>query len=151
MYPKGYDPDKFVSNSGQRFKPEYIGEEDENGVIQLVEVGKTDLVELHQRDAFCNDVNVLYERFCNGDITALQQTQGNYMDVIGMPRDLRGMYDLIQDFKSSYDNLAPELKEKYTFEQFIDKAGSEQWIKDFTPPPSPAPAAEQSAAPAASE
>ena len=150
MYPKNYDPDSFVSNPGQRWKPEYIGETDEDGVIKLVEVGKTDLVELHQRDAFCNDVNVLYERFCNGDITALQQTQGNFMDVVGMPRDLRGMYDLVQDFRQSYENLAPELKEKYTFEQFVDKAGSEQWIKDFAAP-SPAPAAEQSAPPAASE
>lgn len=144
MYPKGYNPDNFVSKPGQRFKPEYIGEEDEDGIIQLVEVGKTDLVELHQRDAFCNDVNVLYERFCNGDITALQQTQGNFMDVLGMPRDLRGMYDLVSDFRTAYDNLDPALKEKYTIEQFIEKAGSEQWLKDFaTPaasaaPPSPA-------------
>lgn len=150
MYPKGYDPNAFVSNPGERWKPEYIGEEDENGVIQLVEVGKTDLIELHQRDAFCNDVNVLYERFCNGDVTALQQAQGNYMDVLGMPRDLRGMYDLVQDFRRSYESLAPELKEKYTFEEFVDKAGSEQWIKDFATP-SPAPAVDQSAPPAASE
>ena len=63
MYPKNYDPAKFVSNPGQRFKTEYIGEPDEYGTIQLVEVGKTDLVELHQRDADANDVNILYERF----------------------------------------------------------------------------------------
>lgn len=134
MYPKDYDPAAFVSNPGDRWKPEYIGEEDEDGIIQLVEVGKTDLVELHQRDAFCNDVNVLYQRFCNGDVTAFQQTQGNYMDVLGMPRDLRGMLDLVDGFRQSYDNLPQELKDKYTFDQFIDKAGSEQWIKDFSPP-----------------
>lgn len=132
MYPKNYDPNSFVSNPGQRYKTEYIGEPDEFGVIQLVEVGKTDLVELHQRDADCNDVNILYERFCNGDVTAFSQRQGTYFDALGMPRDLRGMYDLVESFRKSYDNLSPEMKEKYTFDQFIENAGSESWFKDFT-------------------
>lgn len=132
MYPKNYDPNVFVSNPGQRYKTEYIGEPDEFGVIQLVEVGKTDLVELHQRDADCNDVNILYERFCNGDVTAFSQRQGTYFDALGMPRDLRGMYDLVESFRKSYNNLSPELKEKYTFDQFIESVGSESWIKDFT-------------------
>ena len=131
MYPKEYNPDSFVSVPGERFKIEYIGEPDEFGVIQLKPVGKTDLVELHQRDAEANDVNVLYQRFCNGDVTAFSRCQGTYMDALGLPRDLRGMYDLVQDFRSAYDNLPAEKKDLYSFEQFIEQAGSEQWIKDF--------------------
>ena len=77
ILPDTYDPNKFVSNSGERYKPEYIGEENEEGFIELVKVGETDLVQLHQRDALANDVNVLYERFCNGDITALSQVQNS--------------------------------------------------------------------------
>lgn len=141
MYPKNYNPDSFVSVPGERFKTEFVGEPDEFGVIQLVPVGKTDLVELHQRDAEANDVNVLYQRFCNGDVTAFSQRQGTYMDALGLPRDLRGMYDVIQDFRSAYEKLSAEKKELYTFDQFIEKAGSEQWIKDFA----------MSAAPAAAE
>lgn len=148
MYPKQYNPNSFVSVPGERFKTEYIGEPDEFGVIQLVPVGKTDLVELHQRDADANDVNVLYQRFCNGDVTAFSQRQGTYMDTLGLPRDLRGMYDLVQDFRTAYDNLPSEKKDLYTFEQFIEKAGSEQWIKDFATAAAPA-AAEPAPAPAA--
>lgn len=133
MYPVGYDPNVFVSNPGDRYKPEYIGEADEYGIINLVEVGKTDLVELHNRDADLNDVNVLYERFCNGDVSALSQVQGSYFDTFGMPKDLRGMYETIHNFESAYDSLSPEMKAKYTFEQFLDNAGSEQWIRDFVP------------------
>lgn len=132
MYPKNYDPNAFVSNPGKRYKIEFIGEENENGIIELVEVGRTDLVELHQRDAQCNDVNVLYDRFCNGDVTAFSQRQGTFMDVLGMPRDLRGMYDLVESFRQSYDNLSKEMKDKYSFEEFLSNAGSESWIKDFT-------------------
>lgn len=131
MYPKGYDQMKFVSVPGERYKPEYIGEPDDDGIVQLVEVGKIDLVELHQRDAFANDVNVLYERFCNGDVTALSQVQGTFMDSLGLPRDLRGMYDMVSGYQQMYDNLSDEQKKKYTFEQFLENAGSESWIKDF--------------------
>lgn len=131
MYPKDYNPDAFVSKPGQRMKPEYIGEPDENGVIQLVKVGETDLVELHQRDAFANDVNVLYQRFCNGDITALSQTQGTFMDALGMPRDLRGMYDMVEGYRKIYDNLTPEQKQGYPFEKWLEDAGSETWMNRF--------------------
>lgn len=131
MYPKDYNPDAFISNAGQRMKPEYIGEPDENGVIHLVKVGETDLVELHQRDAFANDVNVLYQRFCNGDITALSQNQGTFMDALGMPRDLRGMYDMVEGYRKIYDNLKPEQKQDYPFEKWLEDAGSESWLKRF--------------------
>lgn len=131
MYPKGYDPNVFVSNPGQRYKPEYIGEPDEDGIIQLVKVGETDLVELHQRDAFANDVNVLYNRFCNGDVTALAQVQGTFFDSIGMPRDLRGMYDMVENYRKIYDNLTPDVKQGYSFEKWLEDAGSESWIKRF--------------------
>jgi len=131
MYPKDYDPNSFVSNSGQRYKPEYIGEPDEDGVIQLVKVGETDLVEMHQRDAFANDVNMLYKRFCNGDITALSQVQGTFMDTLGMPRDLRGMYDVITGYRNIYDNIPDNEKEGYSFESWLEDAGSEKWIKRF--------------------
>lgn len=128
---KVIDPNQFISNPGDRYKPEYIGEEDENGFIQLVEVGKTDLWELHQRDAFANDVNVLYERFCNGDISCLSQTQGTFMDALGLPRDLRGMYELIQGFDRQYENLPESIRQKYSREEFVSQAGSAQWMKDM--------------------
>lgn len=145
MYPRNYDPNTFVCNPGSRFEPECIGEPDENGIIQLVEVGQKDLVAMHQRDADLNNVNVLYERFCNGDISALSRMQGSYLDAIGLPRDLRGVYETAENFRRAYDNLSPEQKQKYTFERFMSEAGSESWIKDFSPAPEPPPS------PAASE
>lgn len=137
ILPNDYNPNKFVSKAGMRYKTEYIGEENEEGFIELVKVGETDLVQLHQRDALANDVNVLYERFCNGDITALSQVQGSFMDTLGLPRDLRGMYEMVANFENAYDNLPADIKQKYTKEEFIEKAGSEEWIRDLQPRQSP--------------
>lgn len=133
ILPDTYDPNEFVSNPGNRYKPEYIGEQNDEGFIELVKVGETDLVQLHQRDALANDVNVLYQRFCNGDIAALSQVQGSFMDSLGLPRDLRGMYEMVSNFETAYDNLPADIKKKYTKEEFIEKAGSEEWIRDLQP------------------
>lgn len=133
ILPSDYNPNKFISKPGKRYKTEYVGEENGEGIIELVKVGETDLVQLHQRDALANDVNVLYERFCNGDITALSQVQGSFMDTLGLPRDLRGMYEMVANFENVYDNLPAEIKQKYTKEEFIEKAGSEEWIRDLQP------------------
>lgn len=126
------DSNLFVSNPGERYKPEYVGEVNEDGFIELVKVGETDLDELHQRDAFANDVNVLYERFCNGDITALSARQGSFLDALGLPRDLRGMYEMVENFGAAYDNLPDSIREKYSRDRWISEAGSEQWIRDLT-------------------
>ena len=133
MYPVGYDPKKFVSCPGERFKIEYIGVPNEYGEINLEEVGKTDLVEMHNRDRDLNNVNILYERFCNGDVSALSQIQGSYVDAFGLPKDLRGMYETVDRFRTAYDNLPAETRQKFSFEEFLDNAGSEQWIKNFVP------------------
>lgn len=133
MYPVGYKSDRFVSNPGERYKPEYIGVPNEYGEINLEEVGKTDLVELHNRDRDLNNVNILYERFCNGDVSALSQIQGSYVDTFGLPKDLRGMYETVDRFRNAYDNLPAETRQKFSFEDFLDNAGSEQWIKNFVP------------------
>ena len=132
MYPRKYNPDSFVSNPGERYKIEYVGVPDEYGEIHLEEVGKTDLVELHNRDADMNNVETLYNRFCNGDITALSKVQGSYFDNFGMPKDLREMYELVNKFENSYINLDENIKNNMSFEEFLDKAGSEEWFREIT-------------------
>lgn len=131
MYPVGYNPDSFVCNPGERYKPEYVGVPDEYGEIHLEKVGEIDLVEFHNRDADLNDVNILYERFCSGDVTALPQIQGSFYDGIGLPKDLREMYETVNRFEQAYLSLPDEKRKQYSFEDFLDNAGSETWINNF--------------------
>ena len=91
MYPRGYNANSFVSPSGMRFVPVFEGMPGEGERIELVQVGVRDLKEFHNRDAESCDVNNIVQRFQNGDITALQQVQGSYLDLTGMPRKSFGI------------------------------------------------------------
>lgn len=130
MYPKNYNQLDFISNPGNRYKTEYVGEIQDDGTIVLVEVGKTDLKELHNRDAESCDVNNIVQRFANGDISALQQVQGSYMDMLGMPSDLRGMHDMIKNLQNSFDLLPEEQRNQFaSFEDWLGSVGSERFNK----------------------
>lgn len=129
MYPKGYDPNSFVSVSGCRYKPIFEGMPGEGDKIELVQVGVRDLKEFHNRDAESCDINNIVQRFQNGDITALQQVQGSYLDLTGMPKDLRGMSEMIDGLRVSYDNLEKDIKDKYpTFNEWLENVGSPAWF-----------------------
>lgn len=128
MYPKNYNPLDFVSNPGNRYKTEYVGEPQDDGSIVLVEVGQTDLKELHNRDAESCDVNNIVSRFASGDISALQQVQGSYMDMVGMPSDLRGMHDMISNLENAFNSMSEDQRKNFdSFEDWLGSVGSERF------------------------
>lgn len=130
MYPKNYNPLDFVSNPGNRYKKEYVGEPQDDGSIVLVEVGETDLKEFHNRDAESCDVNNIVARFANGDVSALQQVQGSYMDMIGLPTDLRGMHDMISNLEFAFGSLPEEQRKQFaSFDDWLGSVGSERFNK----------------------
>lgn len=130
MYPRDYNPNRFVSPAGTQFEPQYQGQVNEYGDIELIEVGVKDLRAMHNRDAESCDINNIVARFQNGDITALQAVQGSYMDVVGLPKDLRGMSDMIDSLRASYNVLDDSIKERFpNFQTWLENVGSPAWIE----------------------
>lgn len=134
MYPKDYNANAFVSPAGCQFEPQYQGQVNEYGEIELIQVGVKDLRALHNRDAEACDVNNIVARFQSGDITALQAVQGSYMDVVGLPKDLRGMSDMIDSLRESYSGLDDSIKAKFpTFQAWLENVGSPAWVDVMSP------------------
>lgn len=129
MYPVGYDVNSFVTPAGERYKVEYIGDVQENGAISLHETGKIDLWALHSAGAEACDINNIVERFRDGDLTVLNRVQGSFVDLCGMPSDLRGMSDMIHNLEHSYNELPAEVKVKYPdFNSWVSASGSVEWF-----------------------
>lgn len=133
MYPKDYNPNNFVSASGKRYEPIFEGMPGEGDRIELVQVGVRDLKEFHNRDVESCDVNNIVKRFQNGDISALQKVQGSYIDLFGMPKDLRGMSDMIDGLRAGYDSLSEDVKKQYpSFNYWLENVGTPDWFKLMT-------------------
>lgn len=134
MYPKDYNPNNFVSKSGDRYIPIFEGVKGEGDLIELVNVGIRDLKEFHNRDAESCDVNNIVQRFQNGDILALQQVQGSYVDLVGAPKDLRSMSEMIDNLRNSYEGLSSDVKMVYPdFNSWLESAGSPDWFNVMFP------------------
>lgn len=134
VYPKGYDSNSFVSDPGSRYESEFQGDVKRDGSIELIEVGKVDLWEMHNAGADQCDVNKIVERFQAGDITALNRVQGSYIDLTGMPNDLRGMYDFSQALENAFYAMPEEKRKLFDndFKVWLSAAGSSEWFASMT-------------------
>lgn len=126
MYPVGYDPNAFVSEPGDRYMTRYIGEVDrDTGMIKLAPSGQDDLWQLHSACAEQCDINYIVRRFQNGDVSVLNRVQGNYLDVVGMPKNLREINDVAVKLRTSYELMSDDLKKKFgSYEAWLDALGS---------------------------
>lgn len=132
MYPKNYDVHSFVSDPGERYAPQRIGNVKDDGKIELVVTGKIDLWEMHKAQADQCDINNIVKRFQDGDISVLSRVQGNFVDVSNMPSDLRGVMDMASNIRIGFDKLPDVIKDKFAdFNEFIDTAGSIEWFNKF--------------------
>lgn len=131
MYPVNYNPFRFVSESGDRYAPVLVGEVQDNGKITLFHTGEVrDLWKMHSAQAEQCDINNIVMRFQNGDLTVLQRTQGNYLDLTNMPHNLREAYELSNNIQDFYSNMPDEFRNRFSgFDDFLSSAGSEQWFE----------------------
>lgn len=130
MYPVGYNPNIYVSDPGERYKQEYIGDVNLDGSISLVPSGKIDLWELHNAGRDACDINKIVQRFQNGDLTVLNRVQGSYADLAGVPTDIRSMTEIVHRLEHGFDILPADVKSKFgTFSNFIDMYGSAEFAE----------------------
>lgn len=127
-FPKGF---KFVnwryakpgdpSVTGSRYKTEYSAKFDENGVLVLEEVGKTDLYEYIQSFAESCDINTIMARYNAGDTDVLQRVQGFYFDVADMPDNMPEILNKLNHAENEFNKMPADFKEKYgnDFARFI--------------------------------
>lgn len=127
-FPKGF---KFVnwryskpgdpSISGSRYKTEYSAKYDENGVLVLEEVGKTDLYEYIQSFAESCDINMIMARYQAGDTDVLQRVQGFYFDVSNVPDNMPELLNKLNHAETEFNKMPADFKELYgnDFARFI--------------------------------
>lgn len=127
-FPKGF---KFVnwryskpgdsSIAGSRYKTEYSAKYDKDGVLVLEEVGKKDLYEYIQSFAESCDINVIMNRYAQGDTDVLQRVQGFYFDVSSVPDNMPELLNKLNHAESEFNKMPVEFKELYgnDFARFI--------------------------------
>ena len=85
----------------------------ENGATVLKQTGADNLFEYVQSSKEESLVYNIISRYQRGDITALSQRVGQYMDVVGMPTNLAEAYSTMLAVQSKFDALPVDIRKQF--------------------------------------
>ena len=124
---------RFVSNPGERMKPVYHGEVQEDGSIELVLDGYEDVYKSIQVDAEGCDVPTIVARAIAGDPTAFRKDSGFYADVVDMPKTYAEILNTVNAGRNEFEKLPLDLREKFdfSFEKWFATIGNKEWYENM--------------------
>lgn len=136
QYQRIFDPDRrkrFEANPGSGVVKEYTAQYRQDGVLELVETGEHDLYADIQSHKDSCDLQLIINRYFNGDPAALSRVQGVYMDVSEMPDNIHQAMQLMDNARRDFDTLPVDIKAKFGNDpnQFLATLGTEQWFENM--------------------
>lgn len=85
----------------------------ENGAYGLKQTGTENLFDFVQASKEETLVYNILSRYQRGDLTALNQRVGQYLDVVGMPSNLAEAYNTMLNVESKFNSLSPDIRAKF--------------------------------------
>lgn len=120
----------FASDPGNRYEPVYTPDIQPDGTVELVQTGVEDLWELHNAARDSCDVNVLAQKFLEGDADAFNRANPMFLDLLGAPKTLAEAYAINFRAQHAFELLPADVKERFgnSFMQFLEGAGTPEWF-----------------------
>lgn len=119
-----------------------------DGIKTLVEDGEVNYQNTIDAYADCQDINIMIQKFINGDTSVINPSSGTYGDFTSFPKTYAEMFETIQNCKNVFDEMPKEIREKFdnSAEKFWSSFGSkyfdeifEEYNKKFNGEPDPIP------------
>lgn len=126
---KIYDRERIRSCSGTPEKIVYGSKVLSNGRIATFEKGKEDYYAYINSFADSVDINKTIQRFVNGDINALNQRKGEFIDCTQFPTNYAEVLNVINNATNIFNSLSVEDRAKFNFNlnEFITAIGTEKY------------------------
>lgn len=119
----------YISCSGDRYRYEFTGKVFDNGVIELIPNGKTDVYASIQADAEANSIPAILARFENGDPSGFD-AKAMYGDFTDLPKTYAEFLQRQIDAQHVWESLDPKQRIRFDndMNQFFATAGTKEWI-----------------------
>lgn len=127
-------PNEFVSDPGDRYKPEFRSEVLKNGEIVLKESGKVDLWQMINAEKEHCDMAYILKQLALGNYEAFNALP-QYGDYSEMPNDYREVLNIMVNVESDFLRLPLDVRAKYDndFHKWLADAGTDDWKKATWP------------------
>ena len=106
-----------------------------SGVLVLNESGKRDVyadIQLYKDEC---DVNLLVERYKQGDVGVLERVRGFYADVSDAPKSLADVLNTVAKAEQFFESLPVEVKQAFnnSFSEFLVATEKKDFMEQFEP------------------
>lgn len=104
-----------------------------DGTIRLEECGIENTDELIESFAQSCSIEAILNRYKNGDVSALNVSVPQYLDLTQFPRTYAEVLQLGIDAEVRFNALSVEEKKKWNnnWREWLAQTGSEEWFKSF--------------------
>lgn len=119
------------TNPGEQFHQTLRARFDDKGNYELV---KDEVIDVQaQIDSWKDsvDLNLILQRYSNGDTSALEKYQASYGDFTGLPKNMIDAMNFFNDGKDVFDHLPLDVREKFGFNfgQYLAQFGTDEWLE----------------------
>lgn len=121
-FPTRYDShERVTTNVGSRIHKLYQAQYDDEGRIDLVEVGEEDLYEAIQSHKDSVDIHVLLKQFQQGDTEALMRRQATFGDFTQVPSSYAELLNSVIAGEQYFNQLPVEVRARFghSFSQWM--------------------------------
>lgn len=120
---------KFKSPTGEKYQMEHTPHMGLDGRRKLIKDNSKPIYEIIQASREQTEIERIVKRALDGDVSALNAIEGQYLDITGAPKSLAHAQQIIINAKNDFDKLDAETKKKFdnNVEIFIASAGTKEW------------------------
>lgn len=119
------------SPSGEKTEMRHRASMDKNGVRTLIRDRKVPIYDLIQESREECEIERIIQRAVMGDYNALNQANGVYADITGMPKSIAEAQQMIINMKEDFEHLPKDVRAKFenNAEMYVAEFGTEGWIE----------------------
>lgn len=125
------DTSSIRTSSGSGIEPVYSLVLDDKGVETVQQTGQRDIYSEIQSFRESTELSVLLQRYAQGDVTALNQKVGTFMDLVDMPKTYAELFQRARDAEITFMQLPADLKEIFngSYTEFWSQMGTPEFQK----------------------
>lgn len=128
-------PNRKNTPSGSIYLNTYQEEINKKGKLSLVKTGQTNIDELIQQDLESTKIENILHAVAMGDLNALKQREGTYVDATTLPHSLMEAQNLVIRLKDEFYDLPLEVRKLFdnSPEQYVSEMGTNTYLEKMAP------------------
>lgn len=120
------------SETGSPIRAIYGSKLDKNNNVIVEKKGEESMYDYIQSFKDSVDINVVLQKFANGDDRALNQREAFFLDIADMPNNVNEFVEFTRNANALFDSLPVDIKESYgnNVYNFMESVATGEYFKE---------------------